>query len=72
MTTILERLARATGGSMAYWCVTCGRVYLQPPKHEGSGELLQDGAEECSGAIDIGSPQECIAALKAYQTETVA
>ncbi|MGI9489298.1 MAG: hypothetical protein ACR2RF_26100 [Geminicoccaceae bacterium] len=71
ITDLIAKLEKATEGSSAYWCDTCGRVYLQMPliNHSNDGGLLRNGSMNCSGFIEVGTPQECIAALRANDME---
>ena len=70
MTGLIARLYAATEGNQAFWCTTCRRVGIWPGQFEKSIILEAGNDVDCTGAILTGTPQECIAALRAQQSET--
>lgn len=62
---LIARLEEATEGSMAMWCKTCGRVSLSQGPRIGAEILSEGNNRDCRGVIDVGSPAEAIAALRA-------
>ena len=70
--TLIERLEAAETGSHALWCKECGRILLSQPRDDkwrrpGPMEMLRKGGDMCGGSLQSGTPQECIASLRARE-----